>query len=141
MMAASLLTRLSDNHPLQQEDDYLWDTDKNAALVGELMMVLSSRPRLPGINTLPLVSASILNYGFDDRFSQDEREQSRHKVIEAHLRHALRHFEPRLCDIQLSAHQQHADSFHFTLTARYAAAPFTLELVWDRCHERFYVYG
>lgn len=140
-MAASLLTRLSDDHPLQPGEDALWEADEKTVLIDELLMVLTSRPRLPGISTLPLINTSVLNYGFDGSFQQDDDGRTRHQIIGAHLRHTLLHFEPRLSAIQLSVRQHYADHLHFTLDAYYAGAPFTLELIWDDYSGRFSVNG
>jgi len=139
-MTASLLSRLSDNNPLSVEDDYHWDKDEQGALIAELKMLFNSRARLPNIEDIPLINASILNYGFNESFSNILEVSARRSVMEQRLRNMLARYEPRLTQVSLTSNKESTEFISFMLQAYYQQQPIVLALKWDDCTGRLYFY-
>ncbi|EPL4526988.1 GPW/gp25 family protein [Enterobacter asburiae] len=137
-MTASLLSRLSDNHPLHSEDDFHWAGQTQDALLSELKMLLMSRVRLLDIENIPLINSSVLNYGIDESFSKIEEINARLTVLETRLKKAVSRFEPRLTNVELTSSTSNLQVMNFILHANYLHQPVTIELRWDDCTGRFY---
>lgn len=137
-MTASLLSRLSDNHPFNQENDYPWASQTDEALLSELKMLLMSRARLPDIEEIPLINTSVLNYGIDESFSKINEINSRRQEMEKRIKNAIARFEPRLQHIELTSYTDDAQAICFTLRGVYFSRPIVLLLTWNDCTGRFY---
>ncbi|WP_312414944.1 GPW/gp25 family protein [Pseudescherichia sp.] len=137
-MTVSLLSRLSDNHPQRVEDDYQWENGGQDTLIAELKMLFNSRARLPDIEAMPLVNASIINYGFNESFSNVLEISARRNIMEQRLRNTLARFEPRLTQVSLTSSKTSTEFISFMIQAMYRQQPVTLELKWDDCTGRFY---
>ena len=137
-MTASLLSRLSDNHPLHTEDDYHWAVQTQDSLLNELKMLLMSRVRLLDIENISLVNNSVLNYGIDESFSKIEEINARLSMLENLLKKAISRFEPRLTNVELTTSTNDLQAMNFILRAHYLHQPVTIELRWDDCTGRFY---
>lgn len=139
-MIPSLLSRLSDNHPCELEDNYHCEEKPEETLLKELMMLLMSRTRTPDIEAIEYVNASILNYGIDESFSRVREVNTRKSTIEKRLMSALARFEPRLTNISVTSHTADSQNIIFTLQGYYAQSPVLFELEWDDCNGRFYLH-
>ncbi|MEN3753491.1 GPW/gp25 family protein [Mangrovibacter yixingensis] len=143
-MTTSLLVRLSDNDPHQDkdEDDYPWDLLPCELLVDELKMVLTSRVRMPDIDNMPEINASVLNYGINDSFVSDDETMSRYIVLEERITKAMQRFEPRLANFSVSraADESEPEIMIFTITAHYEGALITVALKWNDMTGQFYIY-
>ncbi|MEY8712774.1 GPW/gp25 family protein [Mangrovibacter phragmitis] len=141
-MITSLLVRLSDNEPHQEEDDYPWDLQSCELLVNELKMMLTSRVRMPDIDNMPEINASILNYGINETFVSDEETMNRYIVLEERVTRAMQRFEPRIADFSVSraADENEPELMVFTITAHYEDAPITVVLKWNNMTGQFYIH-
>lgn len=139
-MIPSLLSRLSDNHPCELEDNYHCEEKPEETLLKELMMLLMSRTRTPDIEAIQYVNASILNYGIDESFSGVREVNTRKSTIEKRLMSALARFEPRLTKISVASHTANSQNIIFSLQGYYAQSPVLFELEWDDCNGRFYLH-
>ncbi|WP_459176696.1 type VI secretion system baseplate subunit TssE [Ewingella americana] len=133
----SLLCRLSDNHPRIEKDDYRTE-EKSTWLLNELKMLFSSRSRFSHIEIIPLVNASILNYGIDESVSQIHEVEHRKIVIEERIKNALQRFEPRLTEVDVITRTDNPSSVMFEINAMHKELPIKIELVWDDCTGKFY---
>ncbi|PIJ48243.1 hypothetical protein BL250_14425 [Erwinia sp. OLTSP20] len=136
-MNESLLSRLSDNHPLSEKDDYDWIPAPNDELLSELKMVLMSHARQPDIAHRPLINTSILNYGLDASFSELKVTAAGSDILETRLKKIITRFEPRLSQISLISSQESAQIICFVLRGIYAATSVQLEIKWNECTGRF----
>ncbi|EMF07047.1 GPW/gp25 family protein [Serratia marcescens] len=137
-MTASLLSRLSDNQPLREEDDDTWALPPHDTLLNELKMLLMSRARLPGIEENPLLNASILNYGIEEESPRKNNEtNSRRLGLETRLKNTILRFEPRLSQMSLTSNIDDEHAFRFILRGVYSDTPIVLELTWDDYIGRF----
>ncbi|NIF32444.1 hypothetical protein F3J29_09865 [Enterobacter sp. Cy-643] len=134
---SSLLCRLSDNHPLSIEDDYACDADIIAPMISDLKMLLTSRTRLPMVEEIPLVNASIINYGINESFGSKIEMISRDKIMTSRISNALLRFEPRLVDVFITR-KSNPEAVIFILQASYRHTPFRLEMIWDDSTGRFF---
>ncbi|AIR61121.1 GPW/gp25 family protein [Cedecea neteri] len=139
-MIPSLLSRLSDNHPCELEDNYHCEEKPEETLLKELMMMLMSRTRTPDIEDIQYVNASVLNYGIDESFSRVREVNKRKSTIEKRLMNAIARFEPRLTDMSVASHTGKNQNIIFTLQGYYAQYPVLFELEWDDCNGRFYLH-
>lgn len=132
----SLLQRLSDDNPKQQDElletveDYLED---------EIMMLLSSRPRFSDVENIPVLNGSILNYGINESFSSDMPQGERKPILQARLEMAIRRFEPRLKDVSFTSVNQGVTGILFFVDAYYQSRPVHYKLIWDDAINRFYL--
>lgn len=133
----SLLLRLSDNHPRNETDNY-WAEDKSIWLLNELKMLLSSRSRFAHIEDIPLVNASILNYGIDESVTQIIELGERKQVIETRIKKVLQRFEPRLTEVGIITKVDNPNHVIFEINGLCNLIPVKIELVWDDCTGRFY---
>jgi type VI secretion system protein ImpF len=138
-MIASLLSRLSDNRPLcEEEDDFLWEASEGEFLLAELKLLFMSRVRSPEIEDIPLLNASVLNYGINESLSQVNEVNSRCLVLEQRIVNAIMRFEPRLTGVSLKSNLNASAFILFTLHAYYMNSPVVIELKWNDCTGRFY---
>ncbi|MGN7915233.1 GPW/gp25 family protein [Enterobacter sp. 22466] len=137
-MTASLLSRLSDNHPFNQENDYHWASKTDEAFLNELKMLLMSRARCPDIEEISLINGSILNYGIDESFSKVYEINSRRQMMEKRIKNAIDRFEPRLKGVELISYINDTQEICFTLHGIYFSKPIELVLAWNDCTGRFY---
>ena len=133
----SFLLRLSDNHP-QAEEEYYRTEDKSTWLLNELKMLFSSRSRFAYIETLPLVNASVLNYGINESVSQIHETDHRKTVIEERIKNTLQRFEPRLSDVVIITKTDNPSNVIFEINALHKTLPVKFALVWDDCTGKFY---
>lgn len=141
-MITSLLVRLSDNEPHQDEDDYPWDLQSCELLVNELKMMLTSRVRMPDIDTMPEISSSILNYGINEIFVSDEETMNRYVILEGRIKNAVQRFEPRLAHFSISraTDESEPEIMIFTIAAHYEGTPITVVLKWNDMTGQFYIH-
>lgn len=137
-MTASLLSRLSDNYPFREEDDYPWASQPYETLLNELKMLLTSRARLPDIENIPQINASVLNYGIDESFSKINETGSRRLMMETRLKNTISRFEPRLTQISLTSNMNDSNAIYFILRGIFFLTPIELNLIWNDCTGRFY---
>lgn len=137
-MTASLLSRLSDDHPLREEDDHLCASQVYDRLLSELKMLLMSRSRLPDIEDIPLINASVLNYGIDESFCKINEINSRRVVLESRLKNVIARFEPRLSQVSLTSNTDKTQAIIFEIQGFYFTTPVKLKLIWNDCTGRFY---
>lgn len=133
----SLLLRLSDDNPQTEEESYRTE-EKSDWLLKELRMLLSSRSRFAHVETLPLVNASVVNYGINVSVSEINDTEQRKKLIEEQIKMTLQRFEPRLSDVTIMAKTNHSSHVIFEIKALHHAQPVTFELMWDDCTGKFY---
>lgn len=138
MMTNSLLLRLSDNNPLRAEDDYQCEEMTFEALLAELKMLLNSRARYSGIDDIPLINGTVVNYGIDESFSNVIEIDVRRATLEARLKNVIARFEPRLTQVTLACDPNHAQIMQFTIQAYYLHTPIFLSLSWNDSIGRFY---
>jgi len=137
VMTISLLSRLSDNNPSQPEEGTRTGSDLRETLAAELKMLLMSRPRIPGTETIPLISGSVLNYGFEEKDEAFSDFNARQHVLETRLLETLKRFEPRLSAIHISGGAAEPQTHAFILQGIYCARPVTMNFNWDICSRRF----
>ncbi|HHR6132081.1 TPA: hypothetical protein ACS72K_003726 [Providencia alcalifaciens] len=138
MMSISLLSRLSDNNPLNLDDNVEVGLDPQAMMVSELKMLLTSRVRMPNVGDIPLLEHSILNYGIDESFSPIEKGKARLSVLELRLKKAISAFEPRLTQVELFGTINDYQMMNFRLFAYYLGREVALEFCWDDVSRRFH---
>jgi len=137
-MFASLLYRLSDNHPLNEKDDYSWGSPPHTVLLSELKMLLMSRARLPDIEDIPLINTSVLNYGIAESFSKTDDINYQRLVLETRLKNALARFETRLGQVSFTSNTDNPQAISFILRGSYFSTSIALELTWNESTGRFY---
>ncbi|MEW7314514.1 GPW/gp25 family protein [Buttiauxella gaviniae] len=133
----SLLLRLSDNFP-QDENEHYQSEEKSTWLLNELKMLFSSRARFAWIENLPLVNASVLNYGINESVSQIHDTDRRKTVIEERIKNTLLRFEPRLTDVVIITKMNESSNIIFEINALHKTLPVNFALVWDDCTGKFY---
>lgn len=133
----SLLLRLSDNYP-QIKDEHYRTEDKSTWLLSELKMLFSSRSRFAYIESIPLVNASVLNYGINESVSQIHESEHRKIVIEERIKNTLQRFEPRLTDVAIITKTDNPSNVTFEINALHKTLPVKFALVWDDCTGKFY---
>lgn len=133
----SLLLRLSDNNPQAEEEHYSTEDKKNW-LPGELKMLFSSRSCFSYLETLPLVNASVLNFGINESVSQIHDMDRRKMIIEKRIRNTLHRFEPRLTKVMILTKTDNPSHVIFEINALHNTLPVKFELVWDDCTGKFY---
>ncbi|CRY56513.1 type VI secretion system lysozyme-like protein [Yersinia intermedia] len=132
----SLLQRLSDNNPKQQ-DELIESAD--GYLEEEIMMLLSSRPRFSEVEHIPVLNGSILNYGINENFTSDMPIGERKSILQARLEMAIQRFEPRLKDVSFTTVNQGSTGILFFVNAYYQNRPVHYKLIWDDAINRFYL--
>ncbi|MBS1205599.1 MAG: hypothetical protein H6R25_2498 [Proteobacteria bacterium] len=130
-MIHSLLLTLSDNHPLREEDDYQCDALSHHQLLTELNMCLSSRARYPGIEEIPLINTSVLNFGIDESFQQTNELIPRRNIMEQRLKTTIARYEPRLTQVSITSTQDEPEYIKFQLQANYLNKRITIRLIWN----------
>ncbi|KIS45671.1 GPW/gp25 family protein [Kosakonia radicincitans] len=130
-MIHSLLLTLSDNHPLREEDDYQCEALSHHQLLTELNMCLSSRARYPGIEEIPLINTSVLNFGIDESFQQTNELTPRRTIMEHRLKTAIARFEPRLTQVSITSKQDNPEEIQFNVQANYLQKRLTIQLIWN----------
>lgn len=130
-MIHSLLLTLSDNHPLREEDDYQCEALSHHQLLTELNMCLSSRARYPGIEEIPLINTSVLNFGIDESFQQTNELTPRRTIMEHRLKTAIARFEPRLTQVSITSKQDKPEEIQFNVQANYLQKRLTIQLIWN----------
>jgi len=133
----SLMLRLSDNNPQTEEEHYRTE-DKSTWLLNELKMLFSSRSRFSYIETLPLVNASVLNYGINESVSPTYDTGRRKAIIEERIKNTLQRFEPRLTCVTLVTKINNPSHVIFEINGLHHSLPVKFELVWDDCTGKFY---
>lgn len=137
-MNSSFILRLSDNYPFSEEDNDHWNVDNWDNLLLELKMLFNSRSRSNDIEDVEYVNSSVLNYGFNESFSDVLEVGARRRVLEQRLINTLSRFEPRLDKVSLKSIEEPNDSILFRVSAYYKNTPVMIELTWDDCIGRFY---
>lgn len=137
-MCASLLSRLTDNYTFNKNDDFYRSPEINEMLLTEMKLLFLSRVRIPGIEDIELVNASVLNYGIDESLSRVNEINNRRTTMEHRIKNAVIRFEPRLTQISISSNIEDPDFILFTINAYYMHSPLILELKWNHCTGRFY---
>jgi len=133
----SLLLRLSDNHPQIELEDYRTE-EKSTWLLDELKMLFSSRSRFAYIENLPLVNASVLNYGINESVSKTHDTDRRKIIIEERIKDTFQRFEPRLTGVTIITKKNNPSHVIFEINALHNTLPVKFELVWDDCTGKFY---
>lgn len=131
MMIYSLLLTLSDNHPLREEDDYQCEALSHHQLLAELNMCLSSRARYPGIEEIPLINTSVLNFGINESFQKTNELAPRRNIMEQRLQTTIARYEPRLTQVSIISTQVNPEHIKFELQANYLNKPLTIRLIWN----------
>lgn len=134
----SLLLRLCDDFPLDEEELYLAGKDKDWIL-SELDMLFTSRPRFSYLETLPLVNTSVLNFGINESLLPDYDVEDRKKIIAERIKNTLKRFEPRLTDVTIIIKADNPDHVIFEINALHQELPMKFELIWDDCTGKFYL--
>ncbi|POT29244.1 GPW/gp25 family protein [Citrobacter braakii] len=137
-MMPSLLLRLCDDYPLDEEELYLAGKDKDWIL-SELDMLFTSRPRFLYLETLPLVNTSVLNFGINESLLPDYDVEDRKKIIAERIKNTLKRFEPRLTDVTIIIKADNPDHVIFEINALHQELPMKFELIWDDCTGKFYL--
>ncbi|EMV8789769.1 GPW/gp25 family protein [Escherichia coli] len=137
-MMPSLLLRLCDDFPLDEEELYLAGKDKDWIL-SELDMLFTSRPRFSYLETLPLVNTSVLNFGINESLLPDYDVEDRKKIIAERIKNTLKRFEPRLTDVTIIIKADNPDHVIFEINALHQELPMKFELIWDDCTGKFYL--
>lgn len=137
-MIYSLLSTLSDNHPQQEQDDYQCVALSRHELLAELKMLLNSRVRHPGIEAIPLINTSVLNFGIDESCQQTEDLISRKNIMHQRLEAALARYEPRLTQVTVTSKQERAEEIIFSVQGYYLQKLLTIQFKWDDGARVFY---
>ncbi|WP_148872912.1 GPW/gp25 family protein [Serratia marcescens] len=132
----TLLQRLSDNNPSNQEDTAEAE-DKSSRLAEEMLLLLSSRPRSQHLEHISLINSSILNYGVNDVFDPDTPRVERNAIMQSRIQVALQRFEPRLKNIVVSAGEQHGSYCAFIIEADTHHEHVRYCLMWDDVLSQF----
>lgn len=135
---ASLISCLTDNAPLDKEEHYSQVSNMRETLLAELKMLFTSRARIPAIEDIPLINASVLNYGVDESFSKTNEPSVRYLVMEQRIKKVIIRFEPRLSQVSVNSHTDNPGFIQFTLHAYYFHVPVVLNLIWDDYTGKFY---
>lgn len=138
-MVESLLSLLSDNHPLREEDNYHWASLTSESLLEEIKMVLLSRVRISEYEVIPFINKSILNYGVDESFSKAIDINTRLHLLEGRIINAISRFEPRLTNVTVGSVIDNKQILRFSIRAIYLQHIFLMELCWDDCTARLYI--
>lgn len=128
----SLLLRLTDNIPEGSEDV---GREKNSndfqLLLDEIMMLLTSRPRFGYVENIPILNASILNYGIDELFVKNTSLDEHIIVLIQRIKLALKRFEPRLSNVEITAHRESLSIVNFVVNATFQRRKIVFTLNWD----------
>ena len=132
----SLLQQLSDNNPKDQ-NDISEAEDKSSTLIDEILLLLSSRPRSYRIDDIPLINASILNYGVSDVFASDTPRLERNAIMQSRIETALQRFEPRLKNVCVTPGEELGSLCSFIIDAETLAGEARYRLMWDDVISQF----
>lgn len=133
----SLLLLLSDDDPSNAIDDII-KVDPAVFFRHELNLLFSSRSRLPFIDEMPLISHSVVNYGFDETNIHDYEPLQRAEILKKRIVALLQRFEPRLAQVDVDIYNTDAGCTLFHMRAQHEGAPLLFKLGWDNCLGRFY---
>lgn len=108
----TLLQRLSDDNPGISVDPQDGE-HKAGMLIDEVLLLLSSKPRCVEAESMPLVNASVVNYGIKDTFSTDISDITRNSIMQERIQLSLLRFEPRLKNtlVYSDNHENHTHCF------------------------------
>lgn len=136
-MSASLLTKLSDNNPIDDKDESHWEQQLADEFLYEIRMLLSSRARLLGLIKNEDVNRTIINYGINENVSRGINNESIRIELEGEIRKTIEYFEPRLDKLILTSYQDKENNIVFFLSGDYKNKSITFYLVWDESTKRF----
>ncbi|RDA61903.1 hypothetical protein DVH07_18310 [Hafnia paralvei] len=139
MMLTSLILRLSDDNPEILEDEYQKTKDINVLLIEEIKMLLDSRVRMLGVENIELVKDTIINYGFNESFSNIKEQNSRKDELERRLKKMIIRFEPRLKNVSITNNITNENIILFNIRANYLNTIVFFELKWDDYTGVFYL--
>ncbi|WP_447840911.1 type VI secretion system baseplate subunit TssE [Enterobacter bugandensis] len=132
----TLLQRLSDNNPKDQ-DDLSEGEDKSDVLMNDILLLLSSRPRSYHVDDIPLINDSIINYGVSDFFNSDTQRQERIEIMRERIQQALIRFEPRLKNVVVSLGERVDGMSIFVIEANTINGAVRYHLMWDDVISQF----
>ncbi|WP_227744148.1 GPW/gp25 family protein [Hafnia paralvei] len=138
-MLTSLILRLSDDNPEILEDEYQKTKDINVLLIEEIKMLLDSRVRMLGVENIELVKDTIINYGFNESFSNIKEQNSRKDELERRLKKMIIRFEPRLKNVSITNNITNENIILFNIRANYLNTIVFFELKWDDYTGVFYL--
>ncbi|MFS7305099.1 GPW/gp25 family protein [Rahnella inusitata] len=87
---------------------------------------------------MPLVNASILNYGINESVSQIHDTDRRKTIIEERIKNTFQRFEPRLSGVTIITKTNNPSHVIFEINALHNTLPVKFDLVWDDCTGKFY---
>ena len=80
---------------------------------------------------MPLVKASVINYGVRDTFSSDTPDAIRNSVMQERIELALLRFEPRLRNTLVYSDNHENHTHCFVIEADTDAGPVCYRVMWD----------
>lgn len=126
----TLLQRLADDNPKNQDEQHEAE-NQSEALMADILLLLSSRPRSYNIENSPHINESIINYGVSDVFASDTPRLERNSIMLERIQTALQRFEPRLIGIDVIHGSSKGRSCIFIIEAEAAFGPVRYHLMWD----------
>lgn len=135
MFMVSLLARLIDDAPEQTKDINEYEL-KGSSIIEELLMLLSSRPRVFDDD---LLKCSVINYGVCDVFPNDLNMVERQLILLNRIKDALKIFEPRLTNVDVMIVDSTSSETKFILEAQHAGRFIRYFLTWDDAISQFYL--
>ncbi|WP_282748887.1 GPW/gp25 family protein [Hafnia paralvei] len=136
-MLNSLLLRLADNFPDSVEDN-LGEKNNAHDFIDEIVMLLSSRPRLGYIESIPGLNTSVLNYGINEHFSENISRTERARILQERIVVALQRFESRLQDVDVTSNFESLSRITFIIKGVSQNQPLEFTLVWDDAMSHFF---
>lgn len=138
-MTTSLLRRLADDNPEEQEVDKFSLDDARLWIIPEIQMLLSSRPRVPALENEPRIHTTVVNYGMEEGFFSREGNQAHHEILRQRIATTLQRFEPRLTEVEVTLLRAEEANARYLIQARCAAQPLLITLIWDDAMSCFYL--
>lgn len=135
-MKSSLLQRLADDTP--DNPDAEWEL-KSGWIFDELRMLFDSRPRIPGLETNNNVNHTVINYGLEEGFYQQDPLISRAEIMRERITNLLQRFEPRLTDVSVNLYQPNLPRVEFVIQAQWNTQSLSYKLIWDDAMSTFYL--
>ncbi|HHL2712507.1 TPA: GPW/gp25 family protein [Yersinia enterocolitica] len=133
----SLLLRLADDFP-ENVEDILYGRNDIYDLINEIVMMVSSRPRLVYMENIPELNTSVLNYGVNKHFIENTSQAERAKILQQRIVIALQRFESRLQDVEVAMYFGSLSRITFVIKGLYQNQSIDFTLVWDDAMSQFF---
>ncbi|EGI42064.1 conserved hypothetical protein [Escherichia coli TA280] len=126
----SFLKKISDDNPSTNHDNSICFSDND--LKNEISMLLTSRPIYSGMEDLPYICDSVINYGINSSLLNVVSQEEQKIEIMKRIKIALQRFEPRISDVRVIHKETNDIRSVFTVKSCMFSRPLTFDVSWTK---------